>query len=70
VRYKLLKEAQMLVVPQKVKKLLNFGTVSLLNFLIPLYKLSRKLKLDWLLKSIILPSSYKRQIKDLDQELI
>ncbi len=69
-RYKLMKEAQILVVPQKVKKLLNFGTVSLLSFLIPVYKLSRRLKLDWVLKSIILPSSYKSQIIALDQELI
>ncbi len=69
-RYKLLKEAQILVVPQKVKKLLNFGRVSLLSFLIPFYKLSRQLKVDWLLKSIILPSSYKTQIKALDQEVI
>jgi hypothetical protein len=69
-RYKLLKEAQLLVVPQEVKKLLNFGTVSLLSFLIPVYKLSRRLKLDWVLKSIILPSSYKSQIIALDQELI
>ena len=68
VRYKLLTEAQMLVAPQKVKKLLNFGTVSLMNFLIPFYKLSRQLKLDSLLKSIILPSAYKPQIEALDQE--
>jgi hypothetical protein len=70
VRYKLLKEAQMLVVPQKVKNFLGFGTAYFLNFLIPFYKLSRKLKLDWLLKSIILPSSYKTQIKSLDQKLV
>jgi hypothetical protein len=31
-----------------------------------LYKFSRKLKLDWLLKSTILPSKYKSQIKNLD----
>lgn len=68
VRFQLLKEAQILVVPQKVKKLLNFGTFSFLNFIIPFYKLSRKLKLDGLIKSIILPSSYKKQIKALDQE--
>jgi hypothetical protein len=67
-RYKLLKEVQILVVPQKVKKLLNFGRVSSLSFLVPFYRLSRQLKVDWLLKSIILPSSYKTQIKALDQE--
>lgn len=67
VHYKLLKEAQILVVPPKVKELLNFGTFSLLKLLIPFYKLSRKLKFDWLLKSMILPSSYKAQIKGLDQ---
>ncbi|HVE60657.1 MAG TPA: hypothetical protein VNA26_02480 [Chitinophagaceae bacterium] len=58
----------MLVAPQKVKELLNFGGISILKFILPIYKLSRQLKFDWLLKAIILPSSYKTEIKALDQK--
>ena len=66
IRYFILKQAQMLVVPQRVKELLDFGRISLLAPVVPLYKLSRKLKLDWMIKSLLLPPDYKVQIKDLD----
>lgn len=65
-RYNLLLEGQKLVVPQKVKQLLQLGKISLLKPIIALYKLTRKLKLDWWLKSIILPKEYKAEIKELD----
>jgi len=68
VRYKILLEAQILVVPQKVRELLNYRRTSLLNPLIGLYKLSRSMKVDWLLKALILPSGYKKEIKALDNE--
>lgn len=66
VRYFILKQAQLLVVPQRVKELLGFGTFSLLAPAVPLYQLSRKLRLDWLIKSLLLPPGYKAQIRDLD----
>lgn len=66
VRYKLLKEGQVLVVPQQVKNLLSMGNISLLSPVLVFYKLVRRLKLDWFLKKIILPVEYKKQIKDLD----
>jgi uncharacterized protein (DUF2236 family) len=66
IRYKLLKEGQVLVVPEKVRKLLGLGTHSLLTPIIVFYKLSRRIKLDWFLKSLVLPKEYKKQIKDLD----
>lgn len=65
-RYKLLLEGQILVVPEKVNSLLQLGKFSLLTPILGLYKISRRLKMDWLLKSIILPHEYKAQIKDLD----
>ena len=65
-RYKLLKEGQVLVVPEKVKTLLGLGNTSLLTPIILFYKLSRQLKIDWFLKSLVLPKEYKQQIKDLD----
>lgn len=65
-RYKVLVEAQRLVVPKKVAQLLSFKKYSLLFPIIPLYKFSRLLKMDWLIKAILLPAAYHRQIKDLD----
>ncbi len=65
-RYTLLKEAQLLVVPSLVKKMLNLGTVSLLRPVVPLYKVSRLIKADWLIKAVLLPSAYKKQIAELD----
>jgi hypothetical protein len=65
-RYKILKEGQILVVPQRVNELLALGRFSLLKPIVPLYKLSRKIKLDWLFKSLLLPHDYKAQIRDLD----
>jgi hypothetical protein len=66
-RYKLLLESQKLVVPHKVKELLGFGNINWLSGVIWFYKLSRKLKLDGFIKSVILPSKYKEQIKMLDK---
>lgn len=65
-RYRILLESQMLVVPKKVRELLDFPRFSLLGPLIGLYKLSRSMKADWLLKALILPSKYKNEIKALD----
>jgi hypothetical protein len=66
VRYKILLETQTLVVPQKVRELLGFRKNSLLNPLLALYKISRRINVDWLLKSLILPSQYKKEIMALD----
>ena len=65
-RYKLLKEGQVLVSPEKVKKLLGLKNFSLLTPVLLVYKLSRLIKLDWFMKSLVLPTEYKKQIKDLD----
>lgn len=65
-RYKLVLEGQVLVVPDRVRQLLEFKNYSLLSPVIPVYKLLRFLKLDWFFKSLILPKEYKQQIKDLD----
>lgn len=67
VRYRILLEAQKLVVPKRVRELLGFRSNSLLSPLIKLYKLSRRMKMDWLLKALILPSKYKNEIKSLDR---
>ncbi len=66
VRYKVLIQGQILVVPPRVNHLLNLGTFSWMRFLLPPYKLCRRLKLDRVLKSVILPDEYKAQIRELD----
>jgi mpaB/rubber oxygenase-like protein len=65
-RFKVLIEAQKLLVPERVKELLDFGDISLLSPVVPVYKISKLMKMDWLLKSILLPGDYKDQINALD----
>ena len=65
-RYKLLMESQKMVVPETVKKMLEFKSIYWLKLILPLYKLSRQLKLDGYVKSVILPGEYLAQIKALD----
>ncbi|MEP7237389.1 MAG: oxygenase MpaB family protein [Ferruginibacter sp.] len=65
-RYKLLLESQKMVVPQTVKELLGFNNTNWLRGILWFYKLSRKIKLDGVLKSIILPPAYSVQVKALD----
>ena len=65
-RYKMLKEAQLLVVPPVVNQLLRLGSFSILKPVVPLYKLSRFLQMDWLIKTVLLPNAYKKQINALD----
>lgn len=65
-RYTVMREAQALVVPKKVAELLGSKKISLLYPIVPLYKASRLIKLDGAIKWLLLPSEYKKQIKDLD----
>jgi len=65
-RYHLLKQAQKLVVPDLVKDLLNLGQVPLLLPVLYVYKLTRVVRLEQLLKNAILPEEYKLQIASLD----
>jgi hypothetical protein len=65
-RFKVMIEGQKLVTPNRVKELLDFSDFSLLTPVVPVYKISRMMKMDWLLKNILLPSDYKDQINELD----
>lgn len=66
VRYRILIESQLLVMPQPVRELLGYRRISLLTPAIPVYRLIKKLKADCILKELILPSAYKKQIEALD----
>jgi len=65
-RYILLKESQKLVCPPIVIQLLNFNRSPILKPVIFIYKLSRAIRLDSLIKAIVLPGEYKAQIRSLD----
>lgn len=67
-RFRVLIEAQKLVVPEIVSNLLGFKRTKFFLLIIPVYKLSRMLKLDWFLVSLILPREYKSQVKELNRE--
>lgn len=69
-RYKVLIEVQKLVVPKSVKRLLYLSDFSLLSVVIPIYKISRHLKIDAYLKNMLLPSNYKMEIKMLDSAIV
>ncbi len=66
IRFFLLKESQKLVTPPLACRLLGLGKFSWLTPILFVYKISRVLKLDWFLKSIVLPAAYKKQIRELD----
>lgn len=68
-RYMLLLETQKLVVPDSVKLLLGYKKSLWLKAVLKIYKLSRILKMDGLIKSIVLPPAYKVQINALDKSI-
>ncbi|MFL5789837.1 MAG: oxygenase MpaB family protein [Flavisolibacter sp.] len=66
IRYALLKEVQILIAPEQVIQMLSLRKRSPLLLFVPLYKLSRKIKTDIIIKELLLPSEYKSRIKELD----
>lgn len=66
VRYHLLKQVQAMIAPDRVRELLRLSKPLLLPPVLGLYKLSRKLGMDAVLKEAILPPGYKQQIKELN----
>lgn len=65
-RFQVLKEGQVLVVPKRVASLLGFRNFSFLTPVVPLYQFSRYLKLDHLIKALLLPPAYKKEIEALN----
>jgi bifunctional DNA-binding transcriptional regulator/antitoxin component of YhaV-PrlF toxin-antitoxin module len=65
-RYAVLTEGQIMIVPAEVRRLLGLRRISFLVFILPFYKFSRVCKLDALIKLIILPAKYAKEIKALD----
>ncbi|MDB5142385.1 MAG: hypothetical protein JWQ66_1098 [Mucilaginibacter sp.] len=66
IRFQLLRQAQLLVVPKRVKALLGLGNIRWLLPVLYVYKLFRFFKLQNLLKNAILPPAYVNQVKAMD----
>ncbi|HXO73596.1 MAG TPA: oxygenase MpaB family protein, partial [Puia sp.] len=66
VRYRLLLQAQIVLVPARVRRLLGLSSLPLLWPVIQLYKGIRLLGLDRMLKLVLLPQKYKAQVFQLD----
>ncbi len=66
-RFWLLLETQKLITPKIVRQYLKLEKYSFIKPILPVYKLSALIKLDGLLKSLILPSEYKAEIRSLDR---
>lgn len=67
VRYFILQEVQNYLAPKRVGSLLHFRKFSLVYPLLHVYKLSKRIKLDWLMKELLLPSQYKKQISAIEE---
>ncbi|CAN5803915.1 hypothetical protein BH11BAC4_BH11BAC4_08950 [soil metagenome] len=67
-RYRLLLETQKMVLPVVVRKMLGFSKFSFVQIILPFYKLSRYIKADQAIRSLILPSAYKLPIQALDKK--
>ena len=66
IRYWVLKQAQVLVVPKQVNQLLGLGNIPWLLPVLYVYKFFRLFKLQDVLKNAILPKAYVNQVHELD----
>ena len=66
IRYFVLIESQKLMIPKRLRELLDFQKFSLLILALPFYKLCRLLNLDSIIKKLLLPQKYKVQIREID----
>lgn len=65
-RYKILIEAQKLVVPPRVLECLHFNSFQFLRPTVPLYRLIKRIGLAGLVRAVLLPAEYKEKIRALD----
>lgn len=66
VRYKLLLQAQVVLTPRRVRRLLSLPGLPVLWPVVQLYKVLRGFRLDRSLKIILLPREYRAQVFQLD----
>lgn len=68
IRFTLLKQTQLLALPNTVKTHIKLGSVIWINPILYGYKFSKKLKLHTFFRNLILPKQYKIQIRALDMK--
>jgi len=66
IRFQLLKQAQAMVCPNRVRLLLQQSQLLWLKPVISFYKITRQLKVNHWLRNVILPKAYKFQTQHLD----
>jgi uncharacterized protein (DUF2236 family) len=66
IRYIILKQVQLQLVPPGIKKMLPIGKTAWLIPFLWLYKLLRKVKFEAPLRNILLPPAYKIQVRQMD----
>lgn len=67
VRFWILKQAQLLLVPQQTRALLRLGRIRWLSPVVSIYKLFRLVNLQNILKNAILPPVYIAQVQAMDR---
>ena len=67
VRYWILKQAQLVLVPKQAKTKLRLGRIRWLLPIVFIYKLFRAVNLQNMLKNAILPSAYVAQVQNMDR---
>lgn len=65
-RYWILLQTQSLLVPPATSRLLQMKPSLLLRMLLPLYRLSRKVRLNRMLQAFLVPGAYRKQVKQLE----
>jgi hypothetical protein len=65
-RFRILVEAQKMVVPDYVYQQLKFQSAKWLMPTVPFYKMSRMLHIDGFIMHMLLPAAYKQQVFDLN----
>lgn len=66
-RYRILLGGQALLVPVKVRRLLRLGSGWWMKVVVGGYKLARVMRLDRLVKRVVLPKKYREQVAALDR---
>jgi hypothetical protein len=66
IRFNILKQVQYLLVPTTVLRLLSLKKQRWSGLMLSIYKWTKLVKIDGILKRLLLPASYKKQIKALE----
>jgi hypothetical protein len=69
IRYNILLGVQSYLAPKQVRALLHFQKFSFILPLLYLYNLSKLVKLDWIMKALLLPAQYKKQISAIEEKV-